>query len=228
MGFLKAGTLPDKALQGFMTRARTILDGLPQGYGFELGGEISERERAQSQLFGSAGVLLILMMATLVLGLNSFRYAGVIGFVALLCVGLAMGALWLFGYPFGFMAIVGTMGLVGVAINDAIVVLASLRDDPRAREGDPEAVAEVVVRSTRHILSTTVTTAAGFLPLMLAGGGFWPPLAVVIVGGVAGATLLALYFVPAAHLMLTKRARRNLPQPVQFPATDYLDFGVET
>ena len=55
------------------------------------------------------------------------------------------------------------------------------------------------------------STAAGFLPLMLAGGGFWPPLAVVIVGGVAGATLLALYFVPAAHLMLAKRARRKMP-----------------
>ena len=68
-----------------------------------------------------------------------------------------------------------------------------------------EAVREVVVRSTRHIVSTTVTTGAGFLPLILAGGGFWPPLAVSIVGGVTGATVLALYFVPAAFLLLRRR-----------------------
>ena len=61
-------------------------------------------------------------------------------------------------------------GLVGVAINDTIVVLAAIREDPQARVGEPAAVRDVVVRSTRHVLSTTLTTVAGFTPLMLAGG----------------------------------------------------------
>jgi multidrug efflux pump subunit AcrB len=42
---------------------------------------------------------------------------------------------------------------------------------------------------------------AGFIPLILGGGGFWPPLAVVIAGGVGGATILALYFIPPAYLL---------------------------
>jgi multidrug efflux pump subunit AcrB len=109
--------------------------------------------------------------------------------VSVLSVGLSLGALALFGYPFGFMGIVGTMGLIGVAINDSIVVLAALREHPKAREGDPAAVRNVVVRSTRHVLSTTLTTIAGFLPLLLGGGGFWPPLATSIAGGVSGAQL---------------------------------------
>ncbi|MEE8106333.1 MAG: efflux RND transporter permease subunit [Planctomycetota bacterium] len=205
-GFLKAGTLPEAVLGNFRERAAAFRADLPPGYDIEFGGEAEERGRAQSRLFESAGVLVVLILATLVLSFNSFRLAAVIGSVAILCAGLAMGSLWIFDYPFGFMAIVGTMGLVGVAINDAIVVLADIRADPKASAGDPDAVRDVVVRATRHVLSTTVTTGAGFLPLILAGGGFWPPLAVSIVGGVAGATLLALYFVPAAYLIVRPRA----------------------
>jgi multidrug efflux pump subunit AcrB len=73
-------------------------------------------------------------------------------------------------------------------------------------------VQDVVVRSTRHVLSTSITTIAGFTPLLLAGGGFWPPLAIAIGGGVAGATLLALYFVPSAYILLV---RRRAVEPVQ-------------
>ncbi|MHC4958942.1 MAG: efflux RND transporter permease subunit [Planctomycetota bacterium] len=208
-GYLEAGMLPEGALKDFRARADAVLASLPPSYTYEFGGESAERGRAQSRLLASAGILLVLMAATLVLSFNSFRFGAIIAFVAMLCVGLAFLSLWLFGYPFGFMAIVGTMGLVGVAINDAIVVLAALRDDKRARTGDREAVREVVVRSTRHIVSTTVTTGAGFLPLILAGGGFWPPLAVSIVGGVMGATMLALYFVPAAFLIAGGSAARR-------------------
>ncbi len=73
----------------------------------------------------------------------------------------------------------------------------------------------VVLRSTRHVIATTVTTIAGFTPLLLGGGGFWPPLAVAIAGGVAGATLLALYFVPSAYILLVpRRARERAPETV--------------
>jgi multidrug efflux pump subunit AcrB len=99
------------------------------------------------------------------------------------------------------MGIVGTMGLIGVAINDSIVVLAALRENQEARTGDPAAVRDVVLRSTRHVLSTTLTTIAGFLPLILGGGGFWPPLATAIAGGVSGATIMALYLIPSGYVL---------------------------
>ncbi len=161
-------------------------------------------------LLASVGVLLVLMLATLVLSFNSFRLAGLIAVVAGLSAGLAMLSLWLFDYPFGFTAIVGTMGLVGIAVNDSIVVLAALREDPQARLGVRDAVERVVMRSTRHVLSTTVTTIAGFTPLLISGGGFWPPLAVAIAGGVAGATLLAIYLIPSAYMLLMRRRSASL------------------
>lgn len=148
------------------------------------------------------GVLAILMIASLVLSLGSFRLAGIIGVVGICSIGLGLFSLWLFGYPFGFMAVIGTIGLVGVAINDSIVVLTALKEDPMARKGNRKAVREVVLHSTRHAIATTLTTTIGFVPLLLGGGGFWPPLAVAIAGGIGGATLLALYFVPSAYLIL--------------------------
>ena len=60
------------------------------------------------------------------------------------------------------------------------------------------------MRSTRHVLATTLTTAIGFVPLLLGGGEFWPPLAIAIAGGVIGATLLALYLIPAAYLLVVR------------------------
>ena len=134
--------------------------------------------------------------------------AGIVGVVGVLSVGLALLAVSMFGAPFGFMTIVGAMGLVGIAINDSIVVLAALREDRQARQGEIEATVQVVRRATRHVLSTSLTTVSGFMPLILAGGGFWPPLAVAISGGVAGATLIAITLVPAAHIALSRRAPR--------------------
>jgi multidrug efflux pump subunit AcrB len=105
------------------------------------------------------------------------------------------------------MAIIGTMGLIGVAVNDSIVVTAALKDNAAVRQGDIEASVDTIVDVTRHVLATTLTTAAGFLPLLLSGGVFWPPLAVAIGAGVVGATFIALTLVPCAvRLMTIKRS----------------------
>ncbi|MCA9021636.1 MAG: efflux RND transporter permease subunit, partial [Planctomycetaceae bacterium] len=164
------------------------------------------------------GVLMVLMVATLVLSFSSFRVAALVGTVGILSIGLGLGMLWLFGFPFGFMAIVGSMGLAGVAINDAIVVLAELRANPEARKGNRIVVRDVVLRSTRHVVATSLTTVAGFAPLVIAGGGFWPPLAITIAGGVGGATLLALYYIPSAYILVMCRQcplRATASEPAQ-------------
>ena len=200
--YIKAGVLPATVLDEFRTRWEQSGISLPVGYEIQFGGEAAERDNAVGNLMANVGVLMVLMVATLVLSFNSFRVAGIVGIVAVLSIGLGVGALWVFGHPFGFMAIVGTMGLVGVAINDTIVVLAEIRENEAARSGDPIAIRDVVVRASRHVIATSLTTVAGFTPLLLGGGGFWPPLAVTIAGGVGGATILALYFAPALYLLV--------------------------
>lgn len=204
-GYLHAGVLPADVLTDFQHRLDQSGFELPAGYELLVAGEASKRNEAVGNLMSSVGVLLVLMVATLVLSFSSYRMAAIIGVVAVSSVGLSLGALATFGYPFGFMAIVGTMGLIGVAINDTIVVLAAIRGDQAAAKGEPAAVADIVLKNTRHVLATTLTTIAGFIPLILEGGGFWPPLATAIAGGVSGATILALFFGPSCYVLLMCR-----------------------
>jgi multidrug efflux pump subunit AcrB len=200
--YITAGTLPAQVIAEFQQRLAASDWQLPPGYSLQYGGEEAKRNTAVDDLLADLAVLVALMFAALVLSFRSFRVALIVGAVGGLSMGLGLGALWFFGYPFGFMAIVGTMGLVGVAINDAIVVMAGIRDCPEARCGDPRALREVVVHCTRHVVATTLTTMAGFTPLVMGGGGFWPPLAITIAGGVGGSTILALYFVPSLYLLV--------------------------
>jgi multidrug efflux pump subunit AcrB len=203
--YIPAGVLPSKVLSAFQERLDQSDFELPAGYALLYGGEAAKRDEAVSNLMASVGILLVMMVATLVLSFSSFRVASIIGVVGGLSIGLGMGALWIFGYPFGFTAIIGAMGLMGVAINDTIVVIAAIRGNEQAATGNREAMVEEVTGTTRHIVSTSLTTMAGFTPLILGGGGFWPPLAVAIAGGVAGATVLALLFAPSAYLILMCR-----------------------
>ena len=206
--FISAGTLPSVVLGELQERLEAANFELPPGYRYEYGGEQAESGEATGNLMSTVGLLGLIMVITLVLSLGSFRMAGIVFAVGVGSVGLALFALWAFGSVFGFMAIVGTMGLIGIAINGAIIILSAFNEDEGAKKGDVKAVREVVVKATRHVLTTTITTMVGFIPLISDGDPFWLPLAIAIAGGIGGSPLLALYFTPAAYL-LVKRRRKN-------------------
>ena len=66
----------------------------------------------------------------------------------------------------------------------------------------------MVLGPSRHIISTTVTTFGGFLPLILSGGAFWPPFAVAIAGGVLLSAIVSFYFVPPMFALVRRCGRR--------------------
>jgi multidrug efflux pump subunit AcrB len=206
-GFVEAGLLPSVLLKEFEGRIAAEGLKLPPGMRIEVGGEAKERNDAVGNLLSSIGILVVLMVATLVLSLRSFRLTAMIFGIAGLSAGTGFLGLWIFGYPFGFTAITGIMGLIGLAINTAIIVLAGIQESPMAAAGNRQAIQSVVMRNTRHILATTLTTLIGFVPLLAGGGGFWPPMALAICGGVTGGTLLGLLFAPSVYLLL-RRDRR--------------------
>lgn len=206
-GFLLPYVLPAAALAEFEARLAASDIVLPAGYRIEYGGEAEQRSESVTNLISTFVLFLLLMVAVVVLSLNSFRHAGIIGLVGFLSVGLALFGVRLFGWPLGFTAMIGTLGLVGLAINGAIIVLSALRVNDAAVAGDALACREVVVDATRHIVSTTVTTIGGFIPLIVFGGTFWPPLATAIAGGVAGSAILALYLVPAIFIHQARREK---------------------
>ncbi|TNE66397.1 MAG: efflux RND transporter permease subunit [Alphaproteobacteria bacterium] len=202
--YLNYGVLPEVAMQNLGKALALHPVTPPPGYRIEFGGESEKRDEALGQLFGTVGLLMVLMLLAIVLTFNSFRLAFVTFAAAVQAAGLGLFSLWFFDFPLSFVVIFGLMGLVGLAINAAIVILSELRGMPDARAGDTDAVIHGVMKTGRHILSTTITTVGGFTPLILAGGAFWPPFAVAIAGGAFLSMVVSFYFAPAAFLWLTR------------------------
>jgi len=214
-GFVEPYTLPAPVFADFQARLDASGFELPPGYAINVGGDAEASGDAQSDLAATAVPLLLIMVGAVALVFNSFRMALLILTVGGLCMGLAFFGVWLFNLPLGFNAILGALGLLGIAINGSIVVLSMLRANPNCMADDVIAQRETVVDATRHIVATTLTTMGGFIPLLLAGDAFWMPLAAGIFGGVAGSALLALYFTPAVFRITTMRpiSRHFMRQP---------------
>ena len=190
---------------------------LPTGYRLELGDAAELEGDATGDLLIYVPLLITLTVATLILLFGSGVLALLLGAVAVLSMGLGLFATWAMSFPVSFNTILGILGLVGLAFNNSIVVLAAIRADSHARQGESEAIIDAVMGSTRHILPTTLTTIGGFLPLLIfVGGDFWPSLSIVLVGGVGGSMILALLMVPASYALLQrgKRGSESVAQGV--------------
>lgn len=206
--------LPSIAAVSASEQLREIIEEtvvLPQGYRIKLAGDADEQQQALGQLATYLPVLLVLMITSLILSFGSVRFATVIGVVAVLSVGLGFFSLWLSGLPIGFNPLLGSAGLIGVAINGSIVVIAAIAANPDAMKGNTIAIVDETMSCSRHILSTTFTTVGGLIPLLLfSEGTFWPPLAVVLAGGVGFSVILSLVFTPVLVATLCRlRAKRQ-------------------
>ncbi len=201
-GFTLRAVLPEEALVAVQEKLDASNFTLPAGYRLELGGDSDARSNTLGNLLASVGLIVTLTIAIIIMTFNSFRLSLIALIVCVLSAGLSMLALAVFQYPFGINAIIGVIGSIGVSINAAIVIMTGLQEDPDAIQGDQEAMLGVLMGSSRHIVSTTVTTFGGFLPLILAGGGFWPPFAMAIAGGVLLSTVISFYFTPPMFALL--------------------------
>ncbi|MEH6593710.1 MAG: efflux RND transporter permease subunit, partial [Halioglobus sp.] len=120
-------------------------------------------------------------------------------------LGLSLLSLEIFGYPFGVQALIGVIGSIGVSINAAIIIMTALQLNEAAMRGSLFAIREVVMDSSRHIVSTTLTTFGGFLPLILEGSQFWPPFAMAIAGGVLLSTIVSFFLVPPLFALVNRQ-----------------------
>ena len=212
--YVLRGVLPEEALQEVQAELDAAGFALPPGYRLELGGDSDARSSTLNNLLASLGIIVTLSIAVIVMTFNSFRLAAVALVVSGLSAGLSLLALAIFQYPFGITAVIGVIGSIGVSINAAIIIMTGLQANARASAGDRDAMVDVVMDSSRHIVSTTVTTFGGFMPLILAGGGFWPPFAMAVAGGVLLSTVVSFYFTPPMFaLVYAGRGQRSTALP---------------
>ncbi|MEL6808981.1 MAG: efflux RND transporter permease subunit, partial [Pseudomonadota bacterium] len=205
--FILRDVLPEEALIEVQAALDAAGFTVPQGVRLELGGDSDARADTLSDLLASLGLIVTLSIAAIALTFNSFRLTAVVLVVSGLSAGLSLLALAVFQYPFGINAIIGVIGSIGVSINAAIIILTGLAQDEDAAAGDKGAMVDVVMGSSRHIVSTTITTFGGFLPLILAGGGFWPPFAMSVAGGVLLSTVVSFYFTPPVFALIHRRRK---------------------
>jgi len=175
---------------------------LPSGYRLAQFGDAEERAESFGQLFSTSFFFLALIVITLVVILNSFAQAAVILLVGVLCLGLGFLGMFVGFQNFGFIGLVGIVGLAGLAINDSIVVLSHLNEDAGAGQISKQKLVETTIRSTRHILTTSLTTMGGLLPLLF--DRFFETLAWAMCFGVMGSALLALLLIPSMYCFLGK------------------------
>ena len=139
----------------------------------------------------------------LVLQFRSFLQPLII-FVAipLSIVGSLLGLL-LTGYSFSFTAFVGLTSLVGIVVNNSIILVDYTNQLRRRLLPLKEAIVQAAKTRLAPIILTVSTTIGGLLPLTLRGGTLWAPLGWTIIGGLLTSTLLTLIVVPALYRLLS-------------------------
>ncbi len=202
-GFAREGALPITIAEEVLAALETEGLQLPPGYQLTVGGESENQSEAVGNLTLYLPVLIVVTVATLILTFRSVRLALILLVVAPMSAGYGLLATWAAGFPLSFNTIIGSLGLMGLAFNSSIIVLAAIRADPAAARGEVDGMVTAIMGSARHLISTTLTTMGSFLPLLLfIGGEFWPPLAIVLAGGVGGSTLLAVLLTPGLYLWI--------------------------
>jgi multidrug efflux pump subunit AcrB len=165
----------------------------------EIGGE----EESQVEGFHDLAVVLGISVAAIFLTLVfQFRSAikPVIVFAAVPygAVG-ALAVLWIMGSPFGFMAFLGIVSLVGVIVSHIIVLFDFIEE--KHAEGEPlrEALLDAGIMRLRPVLITVGATVIALFPLALHGGPLWEPMCYAQIGGLTAATFITLLLVPVIY-----------------------------
>ncbi len=194
------GSLASMVLKDVEEELKVFENSLPAGYSMRQFGDADERARSFGQLFSTFFLFLGLIILTLVMILNSFLQASVILLVGFLCVGLGFLGMFLGFQNFGFIGLVGIVGLAGLAINDAIVVLSHLNEEAADGKLSKDELISTTIRSTRHIVTTSITTVGGLFPLLF--DTFFETLAWAMCFGVIGSALIALLLIPSMYCFL--------------------------
>ncbi|MCC6861203.1 MAG: efflux RND transporter permease subunit [Bryobacterales bacterium] len=197
--FPAAGTLPSEVLGAAMPRLREFSAALPPGYKMEIAGEYKDQQESFAELALVMGISVAMIFLTLVV---QFRNA-VKPFIVFAAIpyGMAgaLGALWIMGAPFGFMAFLGIASLVGVVVSHVIVLFDFIEE--RHAEGHPlvESLLDAGIMRLRPVLITVGATVIALYPLASHGGPLWEPLCYAQIGGLTVATFVTLVLVPVLY-----------------------------
>jgi multidrug efflux pump subunit AcrB len=152
--------------------------------------------------------MAVVMLALLMIQLQSFSRLALVFVTAPLGLIGATGALLIANKPFGFVALLGLIALAGMIMRNTVILVDQIDHDIAAGHGRYQAILDATVRRARPVVLTALAAILGMIPL--ARSIFWGPMAITIMGGLLVATVLTLLVVPALYA-LWFRVRRDEP-----------------
>jgi multidrug efflux pump len=167
------------------------------GYRIDVAGAVEESSKGSASIAAGIPIMLFLTFTLLMLQLHSFSRAMLVFLTGPLGIAGVAAALLLLGRPFGFVALLGVIALMGMIQRNSVILIDQIEQD-RAR-GVPawDAIVESAVRRLRPIVLTAAAAVLAMIPL--SRSVFWGPMAVAIMGGLIVATVLTLLALPAMY-----------------------------
>ena len=205
---LQGATVTAELLPALQALEREWLDqGLVQ-YRVQVAGAVEESSKGSSSIAAGMPLMLFAVFTLLMLQLQSFSRALLVFLTGPLGMAGVAGALLVLNRPFGFVALLGVIALMGMIQRNSVILIDQIEQD-RAR-GIPawDAIVESAVRRMRPIVLTAAAAVLAMIPL--SRSVFWGPMAVAIMGGLIVATVLTLLALPAMYAAWFK-VRRDTP-----------------
>jgi multidrug efflux pump subunit AcrB len=193
------GHLPSEVISAALPQLKEFQKQLPGGFIFRFAGEQKEQVSGFADL---TTVLVICVCAIYLALLAQFKHAfkPLIVFAAIpYGITGAVIALALMGQPFGFMAFLGMISLIGVIVSHIIVLFEFIEERREAGEDLELALIDAGILRLRPVMITVAATVIALFPLAVHGGPLWQPLCYAQIGGLTIATFVTLGLVPVLY-----------------------------
>ncbi|MCP4702634.1 MAG: efflux RND transporter permease subunit, partial [Gammaproteobacteria bacterium] len=200
--WLKDGYLPETVAANVLSSVKELP--LPSGISVEIGGALKQQQQDFQGLGKNALLTAMLVFAIFVLQFRSFVQPLIIFSAVPLCIIGAILGLAATGQPLTFFAAIGITSLMGIVVNDSILLVDEgnkIREEQTGQDIKSVAI-EAGRKRFMPVLLTSITTIAGLLPLALTDNLF-TTMAIAIIGGLISATFLILLLVPALYSFLS-------------------------
>jgi multidrug efflux pump subunit AcrB len=170
---------------------------LPVGYRVEVGGSVEQNDKAQGSINAQMPLMAIAVLTLLMIQLQSIGRTFMVVLTAPLGLIGVIGALLLFGKPFGFVALLGTIAMFGIIMRNSVILVDQIEQDIHAGHARWEAIIGATVRRFRPITLTAAAAVLALIPLLRSN--FFGPMATALMGGITVATVLTLFYLPALY-----------------------------
>ncbi len=204
------GVLAATAVAHLAEKVSELKRQLPVGYKIVEGGSVEESAKGQSSVLAVFPIVVVLMITVLMFQMQNFSRLFLVCSVAPLGVIGVVLALLVTQSPMGFVAMLGTVALVGMIIRNSVILVDQIEVEKAAGRAGWDAVVEASLVRFRPIILTAQAMILGMAPI--APTVFWGPMAYAIMGGLAVATVLTLISLPSLYInwfKITETAPEN-------------------